>query len=559
MHIITSLPIDSSLTDTDILTHIRKRLTQTEIIDIPNFSFMMFDSLLSIGDKLEKLETQIEKTYYLFIEMMAKQKKDSNGSNGYGKTYEECENDVVNKLKTFKWVYESGSIESVYTMLEMKVSKEDEVLDERVKGIKELIDEQRRMKNEKYRKSKVALKSKIQEKTESGKERTQVEHLEGNKDADEKVKTSDMQNNKNDGENSRNNNQRNLTNTLQASNDANEKVKTNEMQNKQENIERDGQISQEINKREEISRLQANNDLKKEISNTENDRKQEHRSEIGNESSKTSVQSYLSFDNSHTQKSDYPIGQQGTIKSSKSTLSEISLTEIEQKHKTILENSLKEMNVKNIPENTRIEINQNKFICNDGESLRDLEIYTENHEMIRQHYFIANDKQNIEQILKSIPELCVETLQLHLKTKHERLYSVFALEGQSEVVVDKLSEHFEYKDTITKEEYDNKIDRITKNDNLLTITKNNLDLYLSTNYFEVLNVFLHVKLFRVYIESILHYGIGDIKIFVIENKISEWRKIIREWRFSRRLCKDLKLGDLFPHSFVGRNEEKPIY
>jgi len=229
--------------------------------------------------------------------------------------------------------------------------------------------------------------------------------------------------------------------------------------------------------------------------------------------------------------------------------------EIQERHRKILERSLTNMNIKDISDPSKGEITQNKFICNEGESLKDLEIYTETHEMIKQHYFIATDKQNVHEIIKQIPEACLDTLQLHLKTKHERLYSIFCLLNLSDVLIEKLCEHFEYKETITKEEYDERVDKMNTLENLINVTRNNLDLYLSTNYSEIVNVYLHVKFFRVYIESVLHYGIGEMVFFVIDDKIDEWRRVIKEWRYSRRLCKDLSQGDLFAHAYVGKMDD----
>lgn len=189
-------------------------------------------------------------------------------------------------------------------------------------------------------------------------------------------------------------------------------------------------------------------------------------------------------------------------------------------------------------------------------SIKDMELCIEEHEFLVEHYIIVpkNKKEAfIEDIIK-IDKISHETLEATVNDQDDILYKIYGLKSTEQEFIDEITElGYFYKRGFSEEEFKRRKAEKEKVLQEKGIQRNNLSIYYSTNINEIFSIMMHIKMLRLYIESVLTYGIGTMIFFVTmgkESKIErEWRKIVGDWKFSRRLEKQDSSKVEFAHSF----------
>ncbi|KAM0686111.1 hypothetical protein COBT_002669 [Conglomerata obtusa] len=190
-------------------------------------------------------------------------------------------------------------------------------------------------------------------------------------------------------------------------------------------------------------------------------------------------------------------------------------------------------------------------------ALRDINIEMEEHDFIVEHYVIV-PKGRIEEFqntIKTIEKICPETLEKSMSEKENVLFKVMGIKSAKDEVKKKIIEKgFLYKQALSKvgfEERKNENERIIAESDVI---KNNFFIYLNTNVSEMFSIFMHIKVLKLYVECVLLYGIDKCVYFVSFGKkrklICEWKKIVSEWRFSKRIDKNIKNENTYAYVFV---------
>lgn len=134
MYIIAGLPLDTQLDQASLLSSIRKRLPQSEIIDVPMFPVQHLDSLLESGDILQEIDqnlAQIIKNFFSYTKGDVKINTQS----------------VDFAIKTFKWSttkYEPVCIKVITERIKKDVDNFKDVFTNRVEAYekaKKLVDQ----------------------------------------------------------------------------------------------------------------------------------------------------------------------------------------------------------------------------------------------------------------------------------------------------------------------------------------------------------------------------------------------------------------------------------
>lgn len=176
------------------------------------------------------------------------------------------------------------------------------------------------------------------------------------------------------------------------------------------------------------------------------------------------------------------------------------------------------------------------------DKIKDMEILAENYDFITEHFIVVLNGREGD-FMKLMNEMygSEEIHELILKDDENSLYKLFGVKSNSEEVKKMVtSRGFGYKQPVPIEIFQSKKIEREENKRKAHFAENNLELYLIANVDEIFTLFMHVKVLRVYVESVLLYGMGNYVFFYSQgrNTTRELTKIVSEWRFSKRINKD---------------------
>ncbi|EJW02002.1 hypothetical protein EDEG_03544 [Edhazardia aedis USNM 41457] len=184
-------------------------------------------------------------------------------------------------------------------------------------------------------------------------------------------------------------------------------------------------------------------------------------------------------------------------------------------------------------------------------NLQEISILSEEHDFLHEH-FIVVPKSKSKDFLESVKTcefISSEAVDPVLTDENFILYKIMGLRSNRDQIKQIITRMgYFYREGITKEELEKQ-----KSDAELHIknyhTKcSNLAVFFDTNFNDIFSYFMHVKLLKLYADSIFTYGLGDLCFFAFEDDSKDRLirlliKLAKKWNLSDRVNKNSNSAD----------------
>lgn len=177
-----------------------------------------------------------------------------------------------------------------------------------------------------------------------------------------------------------------------------------------------------------------------------------------------------------------------------------------------------------------------------SDKIRDMDILANDYDFITEHYIlIMNNREKDFIVLMHELYGDDEVYEVVLKDNENTLYKLISINSDPDEIKKTVSSRgFSYKQPISSELYYKKQAEREENKRKASYAEHNLELYLTANLDELFILLMHIKVLRVYVESVLLYGMGKYVFFIMQshNPTRELKKIIMKYRFSKLINKE---------------------
>lgn len=197
-------------------------------------------------------------------------------------------------------------------------------------------------------------------------------------------------------------------------------------------------------------------------------------------------------------------------------------------------------------------------------NLKDIDLEIGNYEFLTEHLVVVPKSQQNE-FLHFVDELqqtgnMVSGCEEVLKDSENILYRMLGIKKYSSELKKMIGERgYIYKTGYCAEEYKKRQEKREIEKDELKNVKSNLTLFLSSNEDEFFSLMMHAKNLKLFVETLLLYGMGNAVFFCLNGKkervLKEWKKIILDWKFSKRIIKKIDDEEMFPIVFIENDKE----
>lgn len=176
------------------------------------------------------------------------------------------------------------------------------------------------------------------------------------------------------------------------------------------------------------------------------------------------------------------------------------------------------------------------------EKIKDMDILAEDYDFIAEHYIlVVNSRENDFIELMKIQYGEEQIYELVLKDDENCLFKLFGVKSDTEEIKKMVSKNgFSYREPIPRAQFQKKKEEREENKKSAIFAVNNLELYLVANIDEIFTLFMHVKALRVFVESVLLYGMGKYVFFLSPSQGASrfLKKVVNGWKFSKRINRE---------------------
>ncbi|EPR78879.1 Vacuolar ATP synthase subunit C [Spraguea lophii 42_110] len=187
------------------------------------------------------------------------------------------------------------------------------------------------------------------------------------------------------------------------------------------------------------------------------------------------------------------------------------------------------------------------FLRKNG-GIKEADVYenAEESTFIEKFYVILTKAQipKFKELVVNNEFLSQESLECLKKEEEEYLYKVLGIKSKEVEILNEIKKNnFIIKKNNPIQNIDEKLEAVEKDYKEI---ENTYSIFLYNTALDLLNLLMQLKITKVYIESVLRYGISTSYLFVLtgddkESKIiKSWIKIIKDWKFSKSCSVDVK-------------------